>query len=588
MEMSQNRLATPKEKMMSGNDSASSWLHRRLPRRRVVAGGATGVAALALAGCAGTASAPTEAPATATGAPAAAATTGAAPPTAVATQVAAKRGGAFRWSIGTTEHPHLDVHQTNSYHLIWAGPGVAYSQLLRFKGGPGVPMLNFIPSPDLAESWQQPDDTTYVFKLRPGAKYHNKPPVNGREAVADDVVKSFQRQIDQKANAGLLAGIAKMEAVDKGTVRLQLSKPNADFLWALGSAPCKVVPPETWEIKGDLKEGPVIGTGPFMFDKAEKGLVTMVRNPDYFEKGLPYLDQVGFYRIPDAQTLVNSFRSKNLDIGYTGFTLGDIETLKKQFPELKTLRTTSQTRVVMGLKSDQAPFNDVRVRRAISKAINRQDVIDTIFSGGARWAPGLVVPSQDWELPEAEIKKILAYDPEGAKQLLREAGQDKGLTVDCPVGNFLAGTVVNAAELIAAQLKQVGVTLNLKPTEGVNFTSSIYVGGQYEGAYISLQLGGVPMNTDLNLIWHSGGGYNTFGLSDPELDKLIDQQAVMVKDTDGRKKVIQDIQRRILDGYPFLQVVEQTGDWVYWPYVRDFNPSIIDTNTTLVGIWLDK
>ena len=131
---------------MSGNDTANTWLHRRLRRRRVVAGGATGVVTLALAGCAGSSGEPTAAPAATSAPPPAAATGGAAQPAASPTQVAAKRGGAFRWCIGTTEHPHLDVHQTNSYHLIFAGPGVAYSQLLRFKGGPSVPMLNFIPS----------------------------------------------------------------------------------------------------------------------------------------------------------------------------------------------------------------------------------------------------------------------------------------------------------------------------------------------------------------------------------------------------------------------------------------------------------
>ena len=146
-------------------------------------------------------------------------------------------------------------------------------------------MLNFIPSPDLAESWTQPDETTFVFKLRPGAKFHNKAPVNGREVVAEDVVKSFERQIAEKANAGLLAGITRTEAVDKGTVRIQSGEAERGLPLGAWLGASKVVPPETWVIKGDLKEGPVIGSGPFMFDKAEKGLVTMVAIRSISRKG---------------------------------------------------------------------------------------------------------------------------------------------------------------------------------------------------------------------------------------------------------------------------------------------------------------
>src|SRR5207245_10903067 len=105
---------------------------------------------------------------------------------------------------------------------------------------------------DLAEKWDQPDDLTYVFKLRPGVKHQNIAPVNGREVDAEDVVVSFNRQLALKVNSTFLAGITQVEAPDTGTVKITLAKPNADFLWSLASFFCKVLPPAPLA-SGDLK-----------------------------------------------------------------------------------------------------------------------------------------------------------------------------------------------------------------------------------------------------------------------------------------------------------------------------------------------
>src|SRR5438552_13989438 len=101
---------------------------------------------------------------------------------------------------------------------------------MQYKSGPDIKAPTFLPVGDLAESWDQPDDLTYVFKLRRGVKFHNLPPVNGRELTAEDVTYSFQRIRDLKIYAGNLAGVAKFEAPDKYTVKLTLNKPDADFL----------------------------------------------------------------------------------------------------------------------------------------------------------------------------------------------------------------------------------------------------------------------------------------------------------------------------------------------------------------------
>src|SRR5205814_595884 len=110
-------------------------------------------------------------------------------------RAAPKYGGTHRETAGTSDTPNLDPHTTSTVALHGYGPGIAWSQLLYYQNGPDVRMPNYLVAGDLAEKWDQPDETTYVFTLRPGVKYHNLAPVSGREVDAEDVVKSFQRQL---------------------------------------------------------------------------------------------------------------------------------------------------------------------------------------------------------------------------------------------------------------------------------------------------------------------------------------------------------------------------------------------------------
>jgi peptide/nickel transport system substrate-binding protein len=134
--------------------------------------------------------------------------------------------------VATATSRDLDPHKGGLTGAALSG-AMCYSQLLMFKWGTDTPPPSYIPIGDLAESWTQPDDTTYVFKLRPGVKFHNLPPVNGRELVADDIAFSYQRIRDLKVSASLLTGLTKIETPDRSTLKLTLDKPNPDFLIGL-------------------------------------------------------------------------------------------------------------------------------------------------------------------------------------------------------------------------------------------------------------------------------------------------------------------------------------------------------------------
>jgi peptide/nickel transport system substrate-binding protein len=172
-----------------------------------------------------------------------------------------------------------------------------HSTLLRHKLGPGIQPGSFIVEPHLAERWEQPDDTTYVFYLRKGVKWHNKPPVNGRELVAEDVKFTFDRFLTEPGNADryMLESVDRVEVVDRYTVKFLLKEP---FVWLLdvlaNPRSVWIIAPEVVQKFGDLKKAEAaIGTGPFLLERYEPHVKTVFkRNPDYFLKDQPYVDGV--------------------------------------------------------------------------------------------------------------------------------------------------------------------------------------------------------------------------------------------------------------------------------------------------------
>jgi peptide/nickel transport system substrate-binding protein len=557
---------------------------RQLTRRRVLKGlGATGLV-LASTACGGTPEAPPAAPTSAPAAP----TTAAAPRAAATAAPQPKRGGSLRVTGNTWAN--LDPHQTNSTFVFGYGIGVYFSRLLKFKLK-DVQLPAFIPIGDAAESWQQADDLTYIFKLRPNLKWQNIPPVNGRALTADDVIYSYDRQRTKGyPNASILDSIAKMEAVDKATVRITTTAVAADFLLSLASPYSVLVAREAVELKGDLKEGPTIGTGPFILDKIDKnGTSVARRNPDYYLQGQPYIDTYEMAVVPDAETQKAAFRAGNIELIPPGSsTLGDVDTYKRTNPNIlvqmvKGLGSGTE----LGLKLDRPPFSDLRVRQAVYKAVDPQVITQTAFGSGWQ-SVGLLLPSVDWSLPEDEINRLYKRDVEGARRLLKEAGQESGFDFTLTALNsptFLAG-----AELMAAQLKEVNLRATLKVLDYALYNGQVQEKGDFEAYTGPL----VPYSsTDASLLgrYHSRGSGNTTGIKDPKLDQMIEKQTTLGRSPDERKKLLQDIQRYILDQAYVHFIQTNEAPIVLQPYVRDYFGGFGALNfeiDRLVHVWLDK
>ena len=254
---------------------------------------------------------------------------------------------------------------------------------------------------DLAESWERQGDTVYVFKLRKGVRWHNKPPVNGRELTAEDVRYTYDRFLTIKGNANkaILEMVDKVEAPDKYTVKFTLSEPNAWFVDRLASTSTWIVAKECVDQYGDLKKPEsVVGTGPWMLQRYEPSVrLTFARNPNYFVPGLPYADGVDITISTDPAAAFAQFLTGEFDFGPEYGMVIRRSDLDVALRRVKGLGMRDYIVVFGGytaMKIDQEPFKDVRVRRAFAMADNWREMLETNAWSLGKGAPNPADPGR--------------------------------------------------------------------------------------------------------------------------------------------------------------------------------------------------
>ena len=343
----------------------------------------------------------------------------------------------------------------------------------------------------LAESWEQPDDRTLIVKIKPGVHWHDKPPVSGREFTAEDVAFTYRR------HAGLLdfepVFVAEVEsypwesieALDRYTVEFKLTEPRAGLARAiLGQANIWILPPEVIEQHGDYADWRnVVGTGPFMLTDYVEGVsMTRTRNPNYHdfdekypENRLPYVDELKGLFMAEEATRLAAFRTGQVDMIHVAGGGTEIKT----FEMIESvLRTNPDTQVgpyflralgQIGLNIRRPPFDDIRVRKAMQMAIDREAVNESYYGGYALWKPqGMFgnatgpyfLPFDEWP---KELQDQYRYDPEKAEQLLDEAGYPRGADgVRFRVTHEHRDVIdLGLAEIVVGYFKEIGVEVEI-------------------------------------------------------------------------------------------------------------------------------
>ena len=341
-----------------------------------------------------------------------------------------KHGGVFK--LRGEDPIGFDPQLVLSYRTM-TNLSFTHSRLVKVKAGPAVRPGTTPIEADVAESWTQPTPTTYVFKLRPGVRWHPKPPVNGRELTADDVKYTYERFLTVKGNPnrGILDQIDKIEALDRSTVRFTLKEPNAWFLDNLAAPFAWLIPREAVERHGDLRKAEsCIGTGPWMLERYEPNVkLTFVRNPNYFVPGLPYADGVEVMVDADTGSRLASWLSGQYDFAPEyDFVVRrlDLDLARRRKPGLQTAEFVWLVGGIAWMKLDQEPFKDIRVRRALAMAGDWKEILETNAFSLGHGVPNPAVPAafKDWSIPIDQLA------PEGRKLYERNVGEAKRLLAE--------------------------------------------------------------------------------------------------------------------------------------------------------------
>ncbi len=326
---------------------------------------------------------------------------------------------------------------------------------------------NFVPA--LAESYEISDDATlFTFHLRQGVKFHN-----GSDMTAEDVVYTLDRCRGADTGVALLAAYAQIESVtatDDYTVEIKLSEPNIEFLAYLTTA---VVPSDY-----DGQDTFPIGTGPFKYkSRSVQENIVLEKNSEYW--GEPaYLDEVVFKIVENTDAMTLAMQSGSIDIAVHRVA-SDLENIDRAKYDL--IETPSNIVQAMYLNNAVEPLNDIRVRQALNYAVNIDDVITMTNDGLGIPLGSSIYPSfGKYFMPE--LADAYPYDPEKAKSLLKEAGAEgMSLTITVP-SNYTVH--VNAAQVIAEELKAVGINAKINLVEWATWLSDVYQGRNFEATVV--------------------------------------------------------------------------------------------------------
>jgi len=512
-----------------------------------------------------------------------------------------RRGGTI--TIRAWDPPHFDLHGVGgTSYKTQVVLSFTHSRLLRHKAGPGVVPGTFQIEGDLAESWSQPNPTTYVFKLRRGVRWHGKPPVNARELTSEDARYSVERFLSTtgNANAQMLRSVEKVETPDKYTVRFTLKEPFAWFLDVLATPMAVAVfARECVEKFGDLRSPEsMIGTGPWMLDSYRPNVgITLVRNPNYFMAGLPNIDRVELVVDEDNASRMAAFLSGKYHIGWEF--PGTInrtdwvqikDALQQKRPGLRTMEFGNNVMTHISMRTDRAPFNDVRVRRAMSLAIDRQGILDAVAEGAGTPNPAVPAALKEWSLPITQLgegARWYQYDPAEARRLLAQAGHPKGFAASMCFTTYGSTILVDAATLVLKSLKDVGIDARLDQKEYGAYASTCLV-GKFDSMAYGPQTPFLDPDNFLYGQYYPGEPKNQSHVNDPVLTDLLLRQR-RTFDVAQRRQIIYDLQRYLANQQYYVTLGSPTYTAVWDGALKNYGPNLgFDYGGRLIAAWLDR
>ena len=561
---------------MSDGNYWSKAVSRRITRRSLMASGSA-AAALALAACSGKSGGNAAPPSTSGGG------------SPASSQV--KKGGTL--TFGATD-PAMWKQTDADTALIFSIWQLISRNAIRMDGD--TKKL----TPQAVEKWEIPGDgSQFILHVRPNVKIHNKPPASGRTFSADDLAFNINRiagKLDPQHAASYqrsatMYGLDHTEVIDPLTVKVVMDRPSSTFLNGLAHHDNALMPKDVVEANPQLTNPTSFaGIGPFIIkDYQEGGTLSVVRNPDFFEGGLPYVDEIQWLTLPDLATSISAFVSGKTDM-FQEPAKEDIPAIKASRPDAKLYGSGGLNWYHLRFHCEKPPFTDARVRKALFLALDYKEIGDGTWGDGWGYT-GPLVPANPEAFTVEQLKQLPGYNPstkdkdrQTAKQLMSAAGYPDG-EISFPV--LLANplpTYVGLQNAVRAQdqLKKLWPKMNMTLQPPPDSASFARQQAASDFTMISYTNTAFPdPSLELGAQWHTASGplgsrnYGRFKNADA--DALI-EKALVTLDNDARKQVLLDFQKRYFDEWmPLIHLHTGADRYFTGPHFGGFDK--------LLGTW---
>jgi peptide/nickel transport system substrate-binding protein len=508
---------------------------------------------------------------------------------------APKSGGILRITQREDLPQGFAIHETATISTVWPAMP-CFSNLVLFDPLKRTESLDTIVG-ELAEKWSWQDNyRNLVFFLRKDVKWHD-----GQPFTSKDVKFTFDMLREAPGAQGKLrinprkdwyATIEAVEAPDAHTVvfRLKRAQPSLLLMLASGYTPIYAahVPPASYRTG-------CVGTGPFKLKEWRKGeFVEFVKNPDYFVKGRPYLDGLRYVVIVERGTRIAALQAGQVDVSFPG-EVGKVsaEQLKQAVPQLVVTPYSQNVNDNIIMNVTKPPFDNVKVRLAVSHAIDRRAMVQAVHQGGAVVGASLAPkPHGFWGLPDRELLALPGYGkPADEKAKARKLLAEVGITPQSPLRVEMVtraiAIYVDMASFVINELKQVGIEATLKQIETAQW-HAMATRGEYQ---IGANLTGIgPDDADANFYenYSCGSPRNYSKYCSETVMKLIDQQS---QELDAKKRLamVHEVQKKLEDDAARPMLDWRLDYFTVWPQVKNLVPhQSIYNFGRMQEVWLDK
>ena len=425
---------------------------------------------------------------------------------------------------------------------------------------------------DLAQSYEFETPTKLIIKLRNNVLWHD-----GVKFTSKDVVFTYEKIIDPKVFNSIKSNfqeVQSVKAIDDFTLEIIYKQPyfKAIETWMVGILPYHLLKDEENLMTSSFNKNP-IGTGSYKLKEFKTAQdIELIANENYFE-GIPKIDKILYQFLPDPNTSFLYLKQKKLDIG--GLTPIQIDRqIDDNFKNKFTIiQKPSFAYTYLGFNLNNEKFKDLRIRQALSLAIDRQELVDILFFGYGKICNGPFLPDS---FAYNEKIKPITQNIEKAKELLKELGYDENnpFTFEV-VTNTGNDTRINTAQILQYQLEKVGVKMTIRVMEWQAFLNTVVHPKKFDAVILGWSLGLMP---DAYPLWHSSsdklGGFNLVSYKNEKVDKLI-EDGINTINREELGKIYKEIFKIISDDLPYLFLYIPDGITVVNKEIKNVEPSFI-------------